>query len=203
MTKIKLCGLGTIEAIEEVNRLMPDYAGFICSAGFRRSVDEEKLRTLKSALDPRITAVGVFVNEPMDRIVSLLDQGLIDAVQLHGHETDSEIDALKQRRNCMVLKAVKIDSPEAVKRAEQSHSDLVVADGGTGEGKTFDWSLLKSLKRPFLLAGGLTPENVREAIGQIHPYGVDTSSGIETGGIKDPVKMRRFVERIREMKYDE
>ena len=202
MTRIKLCGLGSTAAIEEVNRLLPDYAGFICTQGFRRSVSSETLRELKSMLDPGVKAVGVFVNEPIEQIVSLFEQGLIDAVQLHGQEDNAFIDALKTGRNCFVLQAVKIDSPEALRRAESSHADLVVLDGGTGEGKRFDWRMLESMRRPYLLAGGLTPANVREAIETLHPLGVDTSSGIETDGKKDPLKMRLFVQRVREMEHD-
>ena len=197
MTKVKLCGLQTEEAVKEVNRLLPEYAGFICTAGFRRSVEEEQLKRLKALLDERVTAVGVFVNEPMDRVISLLEKGLIDAVQLHGGEENAYIDALRERTGCEILQAVKIDSAEAVKRAETSHADLALADGGRGEGKQCDWSLLETLNRPYLLAGGLNPENVREAIERLHPFGVDTSSGIETEGKKDPEKMRLFVRRAR------
>ncbi len=202
MTLIKLCGLKSAEAVEEVNRLRPAYAGFICTPGFRRSVSSETLKELKSLLDPEVKAVGVFVNEPVERVVSLLEKGWIDAVQLHGREDDAYLDALKARVNCTVLQAVKVDSPEALRQAENSHADLVVLDGGTGEGRPFDWSLLESMRRPYLLAGGLTPDNVRQAISALHPLGVDTSSGIETDGTKDPLKMRLFVQRVREMEHD-
>ncbi|KIR03028.1 Phosphoribosylanthranilate isomerase [Lachnospiraceae bacterium TWA4] len=90
-------------------------------------------------------------------------------------------------------------SPENIniEEIESSPCDLVLVDAGTGSGKTFDWKLVKKIKRPFILAGGLTKENVLEAIRQTHPYGVDISSGVETDGVKDKNKIKQLIERVR------
>ena len=153
-------------------------------------------------LDPEIKAVGVFVNEPIETVVSCVKETGIDAVQLHGKEDNAYIRSLKERISCPVFQAVKLRSAEDAERANCSAADLLVADGGTGEGKTFDWSLLGHLRRDYLLAGGLNPGNAEEAVRQIHPYGVDTSSGIETDGKKDPVKMEQFVYAVRRADND-
>ena len=203
MTVIKLCGLMDTEAIAAVNELKPDYAGFICSSAFRRYVKPEKLKELRALLCEETKAAGVFVNEPLSLPARLVKEGLIDVIQLHGQEDNSYIASLrKEIGSGLIIQAVKIDSKEAVMRAEQSGADLVIADGGTGEGKGFDHSLLALLKRDYLLAGGLNPDNVKEAVKSLRPYGVDTSSGIETDRKKDPVKMRAFVQQVRKADHE-
>jgi len=198
MTVIKLCGLRDEAAVRTVNEMKTEYAGFICSRPFRRYVDFDTLRRLKELLSPAVSAVGVFVNEPLDLPAALARERLIDVIQLHGTEDNRYIDLLREKVSCPIIQAVKIDSFEAVTKAEQSHADLILADGGCGEGKTFDHSFLHQLKRSYILAGGLNPDNVRHLIRTFRPYGVDTSSGIETSGIKDPEKMRTFVRHVRE-----
>jgi phosphoribosylanthranilate isomerase len=142
--------------------------------------------------------VRVFVDEEPQTVARLLNNGVIDIAQLHGAEAEDYIRELRKLiGNKPVIKAFRIASKEDVRAANESTADLVLADAGAGEGKTFDWSLLSEMKRPYLLAGGLGPENVEEAIQEIRPYGVDVSSGIETDGIKDPEKMRKFAEIVR------
>lgn len=197
MTKIKLCGLSSEEDIRCVNELQPDYIGFVFWKKSKRYVTMEQAGRLKSLLDPRIQAVGVFVDEEPDSVVNLVNAGVIDAVQLHGNEDDAYIRSLRERVDCKIIQAYKIRSTEDVKRANASKADLILLDSGMGTGQTFDWTYVKEVERPFLLAGGLTPENVQEAVTQIHPYGVDASSSLETDGKKDPEKLKAFARNVR------
>ncbi len=197
-TRIKFCGMRSSEDIETANNIGCDYVGFVFAKKSKRFVPEETAAELKKALNPEIKAVGVFVDEEPQTVARLLNTGVIDIAQLHGREEEDYIRELRNlTENKPVIKAFRIASKEDVRAANESTADLVLADAGAGEGKTFDWSLLSEMKRPYLLAGGLGPENVEEAIQEIRPYGVDVSSGIETDGIKDPEKMRKFAEIVR------
>ena len=196
--RIKFCGMRSPEDIEVANNIGCDYVGFVFAKKSKRFVPEEIAAELKKVLSPEIKAVGVFVDEEPQTVARLLNTGVIDTAQLHGTEDEDYIRELRKLTgNKPVIKAFRIASKEDVRAANESTADLVLADAGTGEGKTFDWSLLSEMKRPYLLAGGLGPENVEEAIQEIRPYGVDVSSGIETDGIKDPEKMRKFAEIVR------
>ena len=198
MTLVKLCGLMREEDAAAANEAGPDLAGVILSPGFRRTVSHETARAIRNTLQETIPLCGVFVNAELEEILSCVRAGLIDAVQLHGSEDNTYIDALHQAvPGVSVIKAFLIHTPEDIQNANASHADLVLLDGGTGEGKGFDHPLTEGIRRPYLLAGGLNPENIAEAVQSFHPYGVDTSSGIETDRMKDPVKMKRFVETVR------
>ncbi|MBR1440429.1 MAG: phosphoribosylanthranilate isomerase [Lachnospiraceae bacterium] len=196
--RIKFCGMRSLQDIETANNIGCDYVGFVFAKKSKRYINEETAAELKKALNPEIKAVGVFVDEEPQIVARLLNTGVIDIAQLHGREEEDDIGELRKLTgNKPVIKAFRITSKEDVKAANKSTADLVLVDAGAGEGKTFDWSLLSEMKRPYLLAGGLSPENVGDAIQRIHPYGVDVSSGIETGGVKDPEKMRAFAENVR------
>ncbi|MBO5550885.1 MAG: phosphoribosylanthranilate isomerase [Lachnospiraceae bacterium] len=197
MTKIKLCGLTGPEDIIMANELKPDYAGFVFAASSRRYLTPERAAGLKEMLDPSIKAVGVFVDESTDRVLELIDRGIIDMVQLHGSEDENYIIRLKRIVDNPVIRAFRIKSRDDVKEAEGCSADHILLDSGSGTGKVFDWELMKDMGRPCFLAGGLTPDNVGEAVRRLRPYAVDVSSGIETDGIKDHEKMRRFVSEVR------
>lgn len=198
MTRIKICGLRTLADINSVNRYQPDYAGVILSAGYRRSIPKAQACRMKAALDPSIRMTGVFVNEEMDSVISFVQEGVIDVIQLHGQESNEQIDELRSRVSGIpVWKAFRVAGPEDVISAQESHADLILLDSGTGTGKTFDWPLLSLAKRPYILAGGLNPDNIGAAVASIHPYGVDTSTGVETDGVKDAAKIRTFIEIVR------
>ena len=196
-TRIKLCGMVREADIEAVNRLKPDYIGFVFWPKSRRYVTPERAKELKRMLDPGIQAAGVFVDAETDFIAGLLKSGVIDAAQLHGSEGNAEIRALKAKTDKPVIKAFQIRTKDDAEQAGKSEADMILLDSGAGSGEVFDWSVVQEIRRPFLLAGGLTPENVDRAIGQIHPWGVDVSSGIETDGFKDPEKMKEFVKKAR------
>lgn len=197
MTKIKLCGLRRICDIECANALQPDAVGFVFARQSKRYIAPEEAKRLKALLRPSIRAVGVFVDNDSDAIVELAKQSVIDAVQLHGNEDEACLGAIKRKIDIPVYQAFRICSAEDVKRAEKSSADMVLLDAGAGCGEVFDWDLLKHMTRPYFLAGGLTPENVSEAIQKLHPCGVDASSALETGGWKDEKKMAAFVEAVR------
>ena len=198
MTRIKLCGLMRPEDIEAANRLMPDYIGFVFAGKSRRRVTQAQAEELKNRLSPAIRAVGVFVNEYPETVAGLLNRGIIDLAQLHGDEDEAYLRRLRALTNRPLLQAFRIADGEDLRRAEGSSADLILLDAGAGDGAVFDWQLLRDWRRPYILAGGLNPENVREAVRSLHPWGVDVSSGIETDGRKDPDKMAAFVRAVRE-----
>ena len=193
MTKIKFCGLKTLDDIQAVNKLLPEYVGFVFAPKSKRHVTPAQARQLRNALDKKISAVGVFVDENLSTVAELLNNGTIDAAQLHGNETDDYIKNLRGLTNKPIIKAFQAENIAA---AESSVADFVLIDSGAGGGKVFDWSLI-NLRREYFLAGGLTVENVGSAIELLHPFAVDVSSGIETDGRKDFNKMATFAEVVR------
>lgn len=200
-TKIKICGLQSNSEVMAINEVMPDYAGFVF-ADSRRQISEETAERLRSKLAPGIISVGVFVNEELEKILRLCERKIIDMIQLHGDEDGEYIDALRRRVKNPVVKAVRVKSAEDIHRAEGMDSEYLLLDAYHekeygGNGVSFDWSLIPKLKKPFFLAGGLNSMNVLDAIRRYQPYGIDVSTGVETGGAKDPVKLRELVELIR------
>lgn len=195
MTKIKICGLYRPCDIQYVNEARPDWCGFIIDfPKSHRNVTPDQVRALRAGLDPAVTPVGVFVDRPVEDVAALLRDGTLSAAQLHGHEDAAYIAALRAAvPGCVVWKAFKVRSAADLEAANASTADLVILDNGYGTGETFDWSLAGGVSRPFLLAGGLTPENIPQAIAALHPYGLDLSSGVETDKKKDPDKMRAAV----------
>ena len=198
MTKLKLCGLVRICDIEAVNRLNPEYIGFVFAKKSRRYVDPAQARELRARLDKGISPVGVFVNESPEAIAALVRSGIIDVVQLHGSEDEDFLRKLRELVSCPIIKAFSVKTPQDVRIACESSADLILLDsGGGGTGTVFDWDLLEPIRRPWFLAGGLSPENAADAIRRLAPYGVDVSSGIETDGVKDIQKMNDFVRAVR------
>ncbi len=203
MIKIKICGCTREKDIEVVNNLQPDYIGFVFAEHSRRAVTREQAKHLHGKLNSTIQVVGVFVNATLDFIVSLCEAGTIDLVQLHGKEEDSYIRELRHHIKNPIIKAFEVKSIDDITRANASIADYVLLDHGPGgTGGTFDWSLISDISRPFFLAGGLQPSNVAYAIEKAlkttYLYGVDTSSGVETDGIKDYKKIEQFIQTVRE-----
>ena len=198
MTKIKMCGLSRAEDIQAANAIKPDYIGFVFAEISKRKVSALEASKLKSKLDPAVKAVGVFLDDKLDFVASMLNLGIVDVVQLHGSEDEEYIEKVRKITNKPIIKAFIIRSEEDVKRAERSTADYILLDGGKGEGRAFDWSLLKEIKRPYFLAGGLNPNNVGDAVKALKPFAVDVSTGIETDGVKDREKMTAFANTVRE-----
>lgn len=197
MTRIKLCGLTRPEDIAAANVLEPDFVGFVFAPKSRRCVTAEQARALRSQLAPSIQAVGVFVDEAPEQVAALLEAGIIDLAQLHGREDEGYLARLRALTSKPIIQAFQIKTPKDLERAQASSADCILLDSGAGTGSTFDWSLLNDLRRPYILAGGLGPDNVAQAVRTLHPWGVDVSSGIETGGVKDSDKMAAFVAAVR------
>lgn len=198
--RIKICGMRRLEDIEAVNAVRPDYAGFIFDSTRTRYIPFERARELTEHLDPFIEPVGVFVNATVNYVLGGCHMAGIRTVQLHGQETNEYIEDLRRQADfpLRIIQAIRIEKREDVQRAEKSRADLILLDSGKGgTGTAFDWNLVKSTKRPFILAGGLGSDNVQAAIGAVHPAGVDASSSLETEGFKDPEKILRFCEAVR------
>lgn len=213
MQKIKLCGMMKPCDIEYANRVKPDFVGFIF-ANTRRKISAAQAKQFREALDAEIPAVGVFVNEDISVITSLVQNGCIDLIQLHGEEDADYIRRLREVCDVPVIKAVKVQTVEQIRQAAALPVDYLLLDtyrkgvlGGTGE--AFDWELLREAKaaagdaaegelfgKTYFLAGGLHAGNLREAAA-LGSYGLDVSSGIETDGSKDFTKMVKVMELVR------
>ena len=197
-TKVKICGLSRIDDIIAVNAVLPDFIGFVFAPS-RRQIDEAIAIMLKTRLDPRIKAVGVFVDQLPEEIASIYISGVIDLVQLHGEEDEEYITRLKSLCGCPVIKAISVGEflPPYPENADFLLFDTLAQQRG-GSGLAFDWELLSGFDGlPFFLAGGLTAANALMAVDACSPFCVDTSSGVETGGYKDAAKIRDFVLMVR------
>lgn len=200
MTKIKICGLSRPCDIDFVNEARPDWCGFII--GFpksHRNVTPEQVRALTARLAPEVTPVGVLVNQPVERAAALLNEGVVSVIQLHGQEDEDYLAALRALApGHPVWRAFQVRSRDDLAAANRSSADLVLLDSGQGTGQTFDWSLLGGVERPYLLAGGLRPDNIAQAVHAVRPYGLDLSSGVETDKRKDRQKILSAVAAARE-----
>ena len=172
--KIKICGLCREEEIAAVNEVQPDYIGFVFAQGSRRYVDPRQAALLRQGLSKKIAAAGVFTDAPLEQILQLVYEKVIDIVQLHGNETLEFAEDLKCCCDVPVVKAVSMSGDtysREIKRWEHSCVDYLLLDSGRGgTGTTFDYGRIGSPAKPFFLAGGLTPENVAEAARQVLPY---------------------------------
>ena len=198
--KIKLCGMFRDEDIDYVNEAMPDYVGFIVLfPKSHRNIDLETALRLKKRLSPSIKSVAVSVDTPVEKFAEYAKSGVADMLQLHGNEDAEYIAELRRLTDVPLVKAVKVTSADDIIRAQELDVDYLLLDSGTGTGKAFDHSLIdrERITKPFFLAGGLTPENVREAALRVEPYGVDMSSGIETDKVKDMEKILAAVRAVR------
>ena len=196
--KIKICGLKRVEEIRCLNRLRPDFCGFVFAPESRRYLEKPQALELKKILSPAIPAVGVFVNAKPEAAAAYVREGIIDAIQLHGQEDEAYLSCLRRFTDAPVIQAFSVNTEADLRLAEKGSADLVLLDSGAGgTGKRFDWNLLENFSRPFLLAGGLNAGNVREAMKICRPWGLDISSGVETNGVKDPLKIETCIRRIR------
>ena len=197
MTLVKICGLRRACDIEAANELRPDYVGFVFANGSKRYVCLEEAKAIRSMLEPGISAVGVFVDADPSFIEDILDSGTIDMIQLHGNEDGGYIDRLRSSSSAPIVKAFRIGDGMDVDEIMSCPADHIMLDSGAGTGNVFDWNMIENMNRPYFLAGGLSADNVEEAIERLHPFAVDVSSGIETDGFKDKTKMAAFVAAVR------
>lgn len=204
---IKLCGLRRVEEIELCNELEVDYIGFIFVKKSKRYICIDEAKTLKAHLSKKIKAVGVFVDEPIENVVDIAKEGIIDVIQLHGKENNAYIQKLRDALADLdtvsldtmpIIKAVAVSTFDDIALTDTFHSDYILLDSTSGgSGKSFSWPLGGYMNRPYFLAGGLNLENIETALHTCHPMAVDVSSGIETDGVKDLSKMRSFVAKVR------
>jgi phosphoribosylanthranilate isomerase len=194
---VKICGITRPEDAEAAVAAGANAIGFIFWPKSPRFIDPHRARTIAAALPPFVTAVGVFVNQPVAYVNGVASLVALGAVQLHGDETP-EYAATVSRP---VMKAVSAGRDEA--RVWPSRVRLLldvhdpVARGGTG--RTIDWAAAADLaaRREVLLAGGLTPDNVADAVARVRPFGIDVSSGVERApGIKDHGRLRALFEAV-------
>jgi phosphoribosylanthranilate isomerase len=200
VTRIKICGITRAEDAEQAVALGAWALGFILWPHSKRAVDPGVAAGIARVQRRQVELVGVFVNQTLDEIAGYADALGLTYVQLHGDEGPVFCAAVAQRTGCKIIKAAKVRHAADLRDLERFHTDLHLLDanvpgmaGGTGE--TWDWSLLagRRSRTPFLLSGGLTPDNVAEAIHATGPWGVDVASGTEASpGVKDPQKLERF-----------
>lgn len=193
--KIKICGLFRSDDIDYVNEAKPDYIGFVFAQS-KRQVDFNQAKQLKAKLDKQIKAVGVFVDSPIEKIVELVNEKVIEIVQLHGQEDNMYIKQLKQLIAVPVIKAIKVDYASDLDGLNYDVDYYLLDNKISGSGECFDWSLIKQLDKPFFLAGGIDLINLNDAL-KINCFSLDVSSGVETKGIKDRNKIIEIVRRVR------
>ena len=199
-TKIKFCGLRREEDVKYAASLDAGFFGFILSDRFKRFVAPEKVARMKEFVPSSAKTVGVFVDETLDYVISTAKTAKLDMIQLHGSESETYIAEIKEKTGLPVIKMIKPVSENDIITARQSIADLILLDSGAGgTGKVFDWSLAENLGRDYILAGGLTPVNVGEAVKRLKPFAVDVSSGVEKEGIKDFSKMKAFAAEVRKI----
>jgi len=201
---IKFCGVRTGQDAIFCNILKPDYMGIILSPGFRRTITPEQAASVVRYLSPSVRSVGVFVNASTAEILRTLQIVPLHVIQLHGQESASQIAQLQTETHLPVWKAVRVRNTDDIRRAETLGANRLILEGYVskqigGTGIKADWNTIAqaSPKQPYFLAGGLTPDNLRTAMKIVTPYGVDLSSGTETGGVKDFRKMQEIIRIVR------
>jgi phosphoribosylanthranilate isomerase len=201
--RVKFCGITNLDDALEAERLGAWAIGLNHWPGSPRRCEPDAAVEISAALKRQLEVVGVFVNPTLDEVVAAAEDESLTMVQLHGGEGAAFCREAARRTGCKVIKAVRVRSTADVQAAEAIRADFHLMDahrpgthGGTGE--SFDWELLADRRSevPLILAGGLTPDNVDEAIAMTHPFAVDVASGVETApGIKDHALMAAFAER--------
>jgi phosphoribosylanthranilate isomerase len=194
---VKICGITRVEDAEAAVAAGAGAIGFIFWPKSPRFIDPHRARKIAAALPPFVTAVGVFVNQSLDYVNGVARLVRVGAVQLHGDETPAFAAGVA----APVIKALSVDRvdaavwPSRVRLLLDVHDP--VARGGTG--RTIDWTTAADLaaRREMLLAGGLTPDNVADAVARVRPFGIDVSSGVERApGIKDHQRLRALFEAV-------
>lgn len=201
MTKVKICGLTRMEDADWANELMPDYVGFMFAES-RRRVSPDTAARIAERIDHAVKRVGVFVNPTMDEIRKVLDACPLDVLQLHGEESPD----FCRETGMAVWKAFRMRTPEVLTELDAYEADAYMLDGwhpdshgGTKIVFPWEWAAAYDFKdKKVVLAGGLSPDNVAEAIQKVKPWAVDVSSGVETAGIKNIAKIAAFLERVRQ-----
>jgi len=201
VTRAKICGITRHEDAELAAELGAWAIGLIRWPGSARACDPAVAAGIVRALRRRVACVGVFVNPTLDELARAADEIGFTHLQLHGDEGPAFCGEAARRTGCRIVKAVRIASRADIQALEPFRTDLHLLDAAApglrgGSGQTWEWSLLRERRSPIpaILSGGLTPDNVAEAIAATCPWGVDTASGTEREpGVKDPEKVRAFL----------
>ncbi|MBN2369651.1 MAG: phosphoribosylanthranilate isomerase [Vicinamibacteria bacterium] len=201
---IKVCGITSIMDAAAATEAGASALGFVFWPRSPRAVDVATARLIIATLPPFVVRVGVFVDATREELARTSAEAGLDMIQLHGDEPPEELHGLPRR----ALKALRVAAGFALDSVDRyaGRVDGILLDSGAagvpgGTGRTFDWSLAREVRdrvKRLVLAGGLTPDNVHEALAQVRPDAVDVSSGVETApGRKNPEKLRAFVEAVR------
>jgi phosphoribosylanthranilate isomerase len=200
MIRVKICGITNPDDALQAVACGADALGLVFFAKSPRCVSPEQAREIIARLPPLVTTVGLFVNEDPRTIRAVAARCRLDRVQLHGDESPADCLLPPLR----VLKALRVRDAESLARADEYPADLLLDAWSDqvygGSGRQFDWQLARALaaRRPIILAGGLRPDNVAEAVAAVNPYAVDVSSGVERSpGRKDHEKVAEFIRRAR------
>lgn len=194
--KVKICGITSLEDALMAAALGADAVGFIFARS-KRQISSSEARKIIERLPAFVTAVGVFMDQPLETVQHIADEAGIDVIQLHGSESPEYCGKFNRR----IIKRFDIPLDEStdtlMSKMEAYQVTAYLLDPGAGEGQVFDWEQAVGLDFPLIIAGGLTPNNVRQAIQIVRPYGVDVSSGVELSPRKkDPEKVKRFIEEV-------
>jgi phosphoribosylanthranilate isomerase len=203
MVRVKICGITNVADAQDAVCEGADALGFVFSKSPRR-VDVQTVKKIVSATGPFVAMVGVFVNEPVEKMLRIADGCALSAIQLHGDERETTIRQI-QKYGFRVIKALRVGAGNELKKINNLPADAFLFDtsyhgkfGGTG--RTFDWACLNELKIrvPWIVSGGLNPINVRKLLSFLKPYGVDVSSGVEnTPGKKNEKLVKEFIRRVK------
>lgn len=197
---IKICGLQTVATARAAVTAGADWLGFVFAPS-RRQVTADQAAEMAGAVKG-VQRVGVFVNHPLAELLAIARQAKLDIIQLHGDEPPE----YRRQIPLPVMKAVRVGDPQLAADIADYPAEYILLDTYTagqrgGSGEAFDWEAALNLRRrfrqPVFVAGGLDAENVQRCIEILQPDGVDVSGGVETAGIKDACKMRRFVAAVR------
>jgi len=202
--RIKICGITRVEDALAAAEAGADAIGLVFYKQSPRAVTVQQAQQIIAALPPFITTVGLFVNSSRSELNEILDAVPLDLLQFHGDERAAECESYQRP----YLKALRVKAGDDVRAEIDSYPsaagillDTYVAGVPGGTGEPFDWSLVPAdASKPIVLAGGLSPDNVGEAISRVRPYAVDVSGGVEQGkGIKDAEKIRAFIAACKEI----
>lgn len=201
---VKICGITKEMEIDALNKLQPEYIGFVFAESKRKVTIEVALK-FHDKINKNIKTVGVFRNNSKDEILNILKYIPLDVVQLHGNENEDFIKYIRDKSGKEVWKAFSINTKEDLNIALNSSVDTILLDGiNPGSGETFSWDILKNLivNKKIILAGGINEDNVSKAIEIVNPWGVDVSTGVENIDVhgnryKDENKMKNFICKVR------
>ncbi|TAL15866.1 phosphoribosylanthranilate isomerase [bacterium] len=197
MVRVKICGITRLEDALAAIEAGADALGFVFAPNSKRLVEAEEVEKITAKLPPFVTTVGVFQNQSPWEVNGIMDTCRLHVAQLHGAETPKYFSLVRYP----ILKGVCVSGKEDLEKLPSYGQDYFLLDSGTGgTGRTFDWELAVEAKKygGIILAGGLTPENVAEAVRIVQPWGVDTSGGVESSpGIKDRQKIFEFIKNAR------